>query len=385
MKKSFWAQILVLVILLLAVVGLALFVVGYQFSQILVMGKMMAKGAFNPPPSAVTTLVTETTQWQPSMDSVGTITAVNGVTISTDLAGIVSQINFDSGKEVHTGDLIIQEDITQELGQLHQAEAQRDLAKVNLKREADLLAKRTVSQQDYDTAESTYRQDEASVEQYKGLIARKTLRARFDGVLGIRQVNLGQYLNPGDAIVTLQSFDPVYVNFTLPQQDLSKLSVGQTVDVSADAYNDEIFSGKITAINSLVDQNTRNVQVQATFSNPNHKLRPGMFVKANVLMDHMNTVVAVPSTAIHYAPYGDSIFTVASEKDKQTGQTEKIVHEKFVKLGVTRGDMVAVISGIKTGEEIVTSGVFRLRNGGKISINNSNQPPQNLHPSPPDT
>jgi membrane fusion protein, multidrug efflux system len=373
---------------LVVLAGLGLLVFGlvfFKFTQIQGFIALAKTGAFAPPPTAVSTEIAKQTSWQPTLDTIGSVVAINGVTVSTDLAGIVSQIAFESGAKVRAGDLLIHLDTTQEEAQLHQAEAQRDLAQVNLKRNTGLLASRTISQSDYDTSEATFRQMQATVDQYRALIARKTLRAAFDGIVGIRQANLGQYLNTGDPVVTLQSYDPIYVNFSLPQQDLSKLAVGQTVELHADAFEKETFTGKINAINSLVDQATRNVQIQATLSNPAAKLRPGMFVKASVLMNESKPVVAIPATAIHYAPYGDSIFIVSDMKDPQSGKSYKGVREQFVKVGQTRGDLVAIESGLKPGEEVATSGVFRLRNAAPIVVNNQTKPDAELRPTPSDS
>jgi membrane fusion protein, multidrug efflux system len=338
-------------------------------------------GAFAPPPTAVTTEIAMKTDWQPTLDSVGNLVAVNGVTVSTDLAGIVADIAFESGSKVHAGDLLVHLDTKQEEAQLHQAQAQRDWASVTLKRDKELLAKRAVSQSDYDSAEASYRQAQASVDQYSAVIARKTIRAAFNGVAGIRQVNLGQYLKEGDPVVALQAFDPIYANFSLPQQDIAKLEVGMKVEVKVDAFGDQIFTGKITAINSMVDQATRNVQVQATLPNSDYKLRPGMFTKVSVLMNESKSVVAIPATAIHYAPYGNSIFVVSEMKDPQ-GKAYKGVREQFVRVGQTRGDLTAVDAGLNAGEEIVTSGVFRLRNAAPILINNEIKPGSELAPNP---
>jgi len=381
-RWKFWlAFLVVLVGLVLLVFGLGFF----KFTQVQGFIALAKSGAFAPPPTAVSTEVAKQTSWQPTLDTIGSVVAINGVTISTDLAGIVSQIAFESGAKVHAGDLLVHLDTSQEEAQLHQAEAQRDLAQVNLKRNTGLLASRTISQSDYDTSEATFRQTQATVDQYRALIARKTLRAAFDGIVGIRQANLGQYLNTGDPVVTLQSFDPIYVNFSLPQQDLSKLAVGQTVELHADAFEKEPFTGKINAINSLVDQATRNVQIQATLSNPDAKLRPGMFVKVSVLMNESKPVIAIPATAIHYAPYGDSIFIVSDMKDPQSGKSYKGVREQFVKVGQTRGDLVAIESGLKPGEEVATSGVFRLRNAAPIVVNNQTKPESELRPTPSDS
>lgn len=342
-------------------------------------------GAFTPPPTAVTTTVASQSEWQPTLDTIGTVTAINGVTVSTDLAGIVDKIAFTSGTVVKAGDLLVHLNTDQEQAQLEQAQAQLELARLTLNRDRDLLAKRTIAQQDYDTAEATYRQNEATVDQFRALIARKTLRASFDGVVGIRQVNLGQYLNTGDAVVTLQSFDPIYVNFTLPQQDLSKLGVGQEVQLRLDAYGDTVFPGKISAINAMVDQATRNIQVQATLQNSELKLRAGMFAKVSVILPQRESVIALPASSVHYAPYGDSIFIVSDGKDEQTGKPVKSVKEQFVKLGAARGDLISVISGVKPGDEVVTSGVFRLKSGGAVIINNEIQPNSEASPTPPNT
>ena len=382
-RRPPYIRAILIAILLLVVIVLTL---GY-FKATQIMGFMaLAKsGAFTPPPTAVTTTIASQSEWQPTLDTIGTVTAINGVTVSTDLAGIVDKIAFSSGAVVKAGDLLVHLNTDQEQAQLEQAQAQLQLAQLTLNRDRDLLAKRTISQQDYDTAEATYRQNQATVDQYKALIARKTLRAPFDGVVGIRQANLGQYLNTGDAVVTIQSFDPIYVNFTLPQQDLSKLAVGQEVDVRLDAYGDTVFPGKINAINSMVDQATRNIQVQATLQNSELKLRPGMFAKVSVILPERQAVIALPASSVHYAPYGDSIFIVSDGKDETTGKPNKIVKEQFVKLGAARGDLISVTSGVKPGDEVVTSGVFRLKSGSTVIVNNEIQPNSEASPTPPNS
>jgi membrane fusion protein, multidrug efflux system len=380
-KKPFWKYFLVFIVLFAIFLG-AMFGLGFvKFNQIQGFIKLSKSGAFAPPPTAVTTEIAKKTDWKPTMDSVGSLAAVNGVTVSTDLAGIVTDIAFESGSKIHAGDLLVHLDTKQEEAQLHQAEAQRDWTLISLKRDKELVDKHAISQSDYDNAEASHRQAQSAVDQSSALIARKTIRAPFDGVAGIRQVNLGQYLKEGDPIVTLQAFDPIYANFSLPQQDLAKLAVGLKVEVQLDAFGNEIFNGKITAINSIVEQSTRNVQVQATLPNADYKLRPGMFAKVSVLMNESKTVVAIPATAIHYAPYGNSIFIVSEMKDQQ-GKAYKGVREQFVKVGQARGDLIAVDSGLSAGEEIVTSGVFRLRNAAPIVINNEIKPGSELAPTP---
>ena len=380
-RKPFWKYFLVFLVLFGVFLG-AMFGLGFvKFNQIQGFIKLSKSGAFDPPPTAVTTEIARKADWQPTIDSVGSLAAVNGVTASTDLAGIVAEIAFESGSKVRAGDLLVHLDTKQEEAQLHQAQAQRDWASVTLQRDKALVDKHAISQSDYDNAEASYRQAQGAVDQYTALIARKTIRAPFDGVAGIRQVNLGQYLKEGDAIVTLQQFDPIYANFSLPQQDLSKLEVGQKVELQLDAFGHQIFTGKITAINSIVDQSTRNVQVQATLPNRDYKLRPGMFTKVSVAMNESRAIIAIPATAIHYAPYGNSIFIVSEMKDQQ-GRTYKGVREQFVKVGESRGDLIAVDSGLAAGEEIVTSGVFRLRNAAPIVVNNDIKPGSELAPTP---
>jgi len=383
-KKPFWKYLIYFVVFF-CLFGALVFGFGFvKFTQIQGFMTLAKSGAFEPPPTAVTTDVAQQSEWQPTLESVGTLTAVNGVTVSTDLAGIVRQIAFESGSKVRAGDLLLRMDTTQEEAQLHQSEATRDFASVSLKRDKDLVDKHAISQSDYDNAAATFRQAQAAVDQFTALIARKTLRAPFDGVTGIRQVNLGQYLKEGDMVVTLQAFDPIYVNFSLPQQDLSKLVVGDPVSLRVDAFGDQHFDGTITAINSLVDQATRNIQVQATLANHNWRLRPGMFAKVSVIMTERQNVVAIPATAIHYAPYGDSIFIVSQMKDPQ-GKEYKGVKEQFIKLGQSRGDMIAVVSGLKPGDEVVTSGVFRLKSGAHVTVNNQIKPGTDLAPNPADS
>jgi membrane fusion protein (multidrug efflux system) len=378
-------KFIVTILLMLVVVLAIYFGLGYaKFTQIMGFAQMAKSGAFLPPPTAVTTTVAEKSQWQPTLETIGTVTAINGVTISTDLAGIVSKIAFESGSQVKAGDLLVQLNTDQEQAQLAQAEAQRDWTQITLTRNQELVAKKTVSQSDFDSATAQFHQAQATVDQFKALIARKTLRAPFAGVVGIRQINLGQYLNTGDAVVTLQSFDPIYVNFSLPQQNLSQLTVGQSVEINMDAYADKVFPGKVTAINSLVDQNSRNVQIQATLPNSETQLRPGMYAKVKVVLPEAQEVVAIPSSSIHYAPYGDSVFIVSDLKSDD-GKTFKGVKEQFVKLGQSKGDLTAIVSGLKPGDEVVTSGVFRLRSGEAIIVNNKATPGSQTSPTPSDS
>ena len=343
----------------------------------------MAQGAsFQPPPEAVTTSVAKQEEWPATVAAIGSVTAVQGVTVSADLPGIVERISFESGQSVRTGSLLVKLDTSQEEAQLRAADSQRDLARLNLDRLRGLKESGVISQADYDRAAAELQQGEARVGEIRATIERKTIRAPFSGRLGIRQVNLGQYLAGGDPIVPLQSLQPVYVNFSVPQEQMSRLRPGAAVSLTAEGGIRA--TGKITAMNSVVDEATRNIQVQATFANPDNRLHPGMFVETQVVLGASNPVVTLPASAISYAPYGDSVFIVEDMKSPD-GKPYQGVRQQFVKLGGSRGDQVAVVSGIKTGEQVVTSGVFKLRNGAAVQVNNEIRPGNNPAPRPADS
>ena len=285
------------------------------YKVIMIKAAIAKYASFGPPPAAVTSSIAKAQSWQPVLSVVGSMRAVNGVLVSTDLAGIVAQIAFESGREVKKGDLLVKLDTRQEEAELNAAQARRELARISLQRESDLIAKKAVAQSDYDSAESEFRQADAAVEESQALIARKTIVAPFDGLAGIRQVDLGQYLNVGSTIAPLQSIDPIYVEFSIPQQDLPQVAVGKKLRVRADGLEGREFVGDVTAIDSKIDETTRNITVQGTVQNPDHALRPGMYVNVDVLLPEQEGVVAIPSSAINYAPYGDSVFIV---KDSTT-------------------------------------------------------------------
>jgi membrane fusion protein (multidrug efflux system) len=353
--------------------------------------------AFRPPPEAVTTVVAQEEQWPATLSAIGTVVAVQGVTVSADLPGIVARIAFESGASVHQGDLLVELDTKQEQAQLVQqqarlasAEAARELARLNFERMQNLVNDGAITRAEYDRAAAEQKQTiaeqaqtEAQIEEIRATIARKTIRAPFSGILGLRRVNLGQYLSGGDPIVPLQSLDPTYVNFGVPQQDSAQVRVGQAVRIAAEDLSGVAFTGHVTAINSVVDEATRNVQIQATLANPTRKLRPGMFVQTGVLIGASRSAVTLPASAISYAPYGDSVFVVEDLKDP-SGQAYRGVRQQFVKLGPARGDQIAVLSGLKPKEEIVTSGVFKLRNGVAVFVNNKVQPANKPAPKPED-
>ncbi len=346
--------------------------------------KMAAYAQMGPPPTAVTTLVTKAQTWQPVLSVVGSLRAIQGVQISTDLAGIVSEIAFESGTPVKKGALLAKLDTKQEEAQLHSAQARLELAKVNLARKKDLLEKKAASQADFDSAAAEARMADAAVEECRALIARKTITAPFDGILGIRQINVGQYLNAGTGIVALQSSDPIYAEFSIPQQHIGKINLKKKIRLTAKGVSDTEFEGEINAINSLVDETTRNIAVEAILPNPGHQLRPGMFVNVEVLLPEQGGVLTIPASSINYAPYGDSVYLVQEGKDKD-GKPQKQAVQKFVKLGASRGDQISVLSGLKEGDEIVTSGVFKLRSNAPVKVNNTVQPRNEENPKPPET
>ena len=394
-KRSAGAWIARILLVLVGIGVIVGIIAAVKVHQVKGMIALAASGAFDPPPAAVTTVTVQPTQWQPTLQAIGSLEAVQGVTVSADLPGIVKEIRFESGATVKAGEVLVRLNVEQEQAQLAAAEAQRDLAVFNLNRQRDLRAKNTNSQSDFDTADANERQMDAMVANARAAINRKTLYAPFTGVLGIRQASVGQYLNSGDPVVPLQSMDPIYVNFTLPQQNLADFGVGSEVVVHTDATGPQEFKGKVTAINSLVDSATRNFQAQATISNEALKLRPGMYARVEVILPGgSKEILPVPASAINYAPYGNSVFVIAHNvkipADPNTpGSKEKIlplaVRQQFVKTGATRGDLVAVTSGLKAGDEIVSSGVFKLQNNGAVKIDNSVTPEALENPNPPET
>jgi membrane fusion protein (multidrug efflux system) len=339
--------------------------------------------SFQPPPEAVTTVVAQQEQWPATLDVIGTMVAVHGVTVSADLPGIVDRIYIESGRAVKAGDILVELDTRQEQAQLAAAVAARDLTRVSLDRTRGLAQEGILSQADNDRAAAEHKQAEARVGEIQATIDRKHIRAPFSGVVGIRQVNLGQYLSGGTPVIPMQSLDPIYVNFNVPQQELGRVHIGGDVRVHAEAVDPEGFAGKITAVDSVVDEGTRNLKIQATLANPQGKLRPGMFVDTQVLIGASHDIIALPASAVNYAPYGNSVFVVEELKGSK-GETYRGVRQQVVKLGTARGDQVAVLSGLRAGEEVATSGVFKLRNGAAVHVNNQVRPANEAAPKPED-
>jgi membrane fusion protein, multidrug efflux system len=345
---------------------------------------VQAASHFQPPPEAVTSIVARQERWPATMSVIGTMEAVHGVTVSADLPGTVYKISFESGQFVHEGDVLVELDTRQERAQLAALEAQRDLARANFTRTQQLLDAGVISRSDFDASTAQQKQTEANVAETRATIERKTIRAPFSGILGIRKINLGQYLAAGNAVVPLQSLDPIYVDFGVPQQSVAQVRRGNTLHVVSEDLGSREFTGRVTALDSVVDEATRNVQVQATLANPGGKLKPGMFVDVRLGFGQDRSVITLPASAISYAPYGDSVFVITDLKDPK-GNSYRGVRQQFVKVDGSRGDQVAVISGLNPGEEVVTSGVFKLRNGAAVQVNNKVQPENNPAPKPSDS
>ena len=346
-------------------------------------GAMSQQANFQPPPEAVTTVIAKPEAWETSLSAIGSVTAVQGVTVSADLPGLVSEISFTSGKAVGKGEILVRLDTKQERAQLAAAEAQRELSRADLARAKGMVAAGIIPEATYDTNAAQFKQADAKVGEIRAAIDRKTIRAPFSGVLGIRLVNLGQYLEGGAAVVSLQSLRPAYVNFTVPQQEIGALPIGSKVTATSDAIGGT-ETGRIGALDATIDEATRHVRVQAIFDNADGKLRPGMFVEAQLPRGSNADVITLPASAISYAPFGDSVFIVENVKGPK-GNTYRGVRQQFVKLGGSRGDQVAVFTGVKPGEEVVTSGVFKLRPGAAVEVNNSVQPGNNPAPKPEDS
>jgi membrane fusion protein (multidrug efflux system) len=340
---------------------------------------MIAAGKnFQQPPEVVTSAEVHEESWEPALTAVGSFTAVQGVTVGAEMPGKVVKIAFESGANVNAGDLLVQLDTSTEEAQLRAAEASATLARINVERARDLIGKKTISQAELDASEAQFAQAKAQADNVRAVIAKKTIRAPFAGRLGIRLVNLGQILKDGEAIVSLQALDPIYVNFLLPQQDISQLSLGQKVAITSDAMPGQTVTGELSAINPDVDAATRNVRLQATLANPKGSMRPGMFANVSVGLPTEQKVLTLPITSIVYATFGDSVFVIENAKEGQG----KVLRQQFVRLGEKRGDFVAVVDGLKPGQQVVSSGVFKLRNGASVVVDNKLAPAASLTPKP---
>jgi membrane fusion protein, multidrug efflux system len=367
-----------------AVAGLVLLIVILFGIKAMQIGKMMSSPMVMPP-TTVSSAVAKEEDWAPVLSAIGSVSAVQGAVVSTELGGVVAQVNFQNGGEAKKGEMLLKLDSSAEEAQLHTAEADLELARANLQRTQDLATRKVVSKQELDAAQSAFGQKQGSVDNMRSFITKKQVRAPFDGQLGIRQVNVGQSIDARTPIVQLTALDPVYVDFSLPQQELPKLGTGFETRVRTDALPGRELKGKLTAINSMVDAATRNVGVQATFENSDHALKPGMFVKVEVVLPDKSKTLVIPGSAVSYAPYGTSVFVIDRKKDPKTGKESQDLRQAFVRIGESRGDFVSVTEGLKAGDVVVSTGVFKLRNGMPVTINNDLAPKPQLNPTPADS
>ncbi len=351
--------------------------VGAKANQIVSM--VRAGDAFVPPPEAVTAAKVEAGEWEPTKSAIGSLVAVRGVVLGAELPGTVREVAFESGSSVKRGAVLVKLDTSNEEAQLAAALAEASLARLSQGRARRLRQGEANAQADLDAAEARAKQADATVANLRATIAKKTIRAPFDGRVAIRQVEVGQVVAPGTPIASLQSVSPIHADFWLPQQALAQLEPGQRARVRTDTFPDAEWEGEITTINTEVDPATRNVRIRATLPNEDGRLRPGMFANVEVVSSEKRPVLTIPATAVIFAPYGDSVFAI-EEKKNEAGQTTTIARQKFVRTGERRGDVVAVISGLNVGETIVSSGAFKLRNGGAVAVNNALAPNAQLAP-----
>ena len=373
-------KILFTILGVLVMIGILGGIKGLQINRMIATGSQSA-----PPPETVTTAVVRSESWESLMTSVGSLEAVQGVMLTAELSGKVVRIAFEPGTKVKAGDLLLQQDVSSEEAQLRAAEATVALTKLELERSRKLLMKNAVAQAKYDSDDAQYKQAVAQIDGIRATIRKKTIRAPFAGSLGIRLVNLGQILNEGEPIVSLQTIDPIFVNFSLPQQQLAQVKQGLKVRVTADALPGQTIEGEITAISPEVDVATRNIRIQATVANSQERLRPGMFVNVVVVLPSREEVLVIPTTAVLYAPYGDTVFVVHEKETKKGVQPAEVVQQKIVQLGEKRGDFVALVSGLNKGETVVSTGVFKLRNDQAVVVDNALAPVFKLAPQPDDS
>ena len=372
-------KIVFAVLLVVLILGGLAGVKALQVKKLVAIGK-----SYTVPPESVSSTVAREEKWQGTLTAIGSVTAVQGVNVTTEVAGLVRELAFEPCAVVAKGDLLVRLDTSSEEAQLRAMEAQLDMARLNFERVSKLRAQNISSQSDLDTAEASMKQDQANADSIRATIEKKTIRAPFAGRLGIRQINLGQYLDVGKPIVSLQSLSPVYAVFSLPQQELSRLSTGMRVRLYIDAFPERTFEGILTTINPDLDPATRSIGLQATIQNPDQLLRPGMFTRAEVLLPEEKSVVVIPSTSVLPAPYGDSVYIIEPSSAPE-GKGGLTVRQQFVRTGASRGDYLSVETGLKPGDKIVSAGVFKLRNGMAILENNDIVPKSALAPRPPDS
>ena len=370
-----------MVIMLVIVAALFGGLFGFKLFQASMMKKYMS---FQMPPATVTALKAEYQPWQPQVKAVGSLRAVRGVDVSSEISGLVRSVHYLSGDRVEEGQVLVELNADADIAQLHAYQAASDLANTTYERDKKQFEIQAVSKATLDSEAADLRSKRAQVAQQQAVVDKKTIRAPFSGRLGISTVNRGQYVNPGDKIVTLQELNPLFVDFYLPQQQLSQIALGQTVVVTTETYTGRTFTGKITVISPKVDPDTRNFLVEATIANPKHVLLPGMYATVDVQAGAVQRYLTLPQTAVTYNPYGDTIFIVQGKGTGQDGKSLLTVRQSFVTVGPARGDQVAILSGVKEGDTVVTSGQLKLRNGSAVVINNQVQPENEESPKPVD-
>lgn len=368
-----------MIIMLIAVGILFSLIFGWKGFSSYMLKKYLSQ--MQAPAVTVSTMKVEASLWQPTLKAVGSLRAVLGVNVTTELAGMVQKIYFKPGSAVQKGSILVQLNAGTELGLLHSLQAQVELAKITYKRDKAQYAVHAVSKQTLDTDEWNLRNLQAQVEEQAATVEKKTIRAPFSGQLGVRNVNPGQYLNVGDTVVSLQALDIIYADFYLPQQALARLELGQKVKMVTDTFTNQVFQGTITTIEPNVDSATRNVEVEATFPNPDFKLKPGMFTRVEVEVGNKQSYLTIPQSAITFNPYGDIVYLVKDSGKKDTkNQPILVAQQVFVTVGDTRGDQIAVLKGLHQGDVIVTSGQLKLKNGSQVVINNQLQPSNEASP-----
>jgi membrane fusion protein, multidrug efflux system len=365
---------------LIVVLGAAVFLlaalVGFNMFKAKMIAQFRAQNAA--PPQTVTTMVAGFSDWQPEVTSVGSMRAFRGVDVTTEVAGLVRKVNFQSGEDARNGVVLVELNADSDIAQLHALEAAADLSQTTYNRDKVQLEAQAISQATLDSDAADLKNRRAQAEAQAALVAKKTLRAPFAGRLGITTLNPGQYLNPGDKVVTLQAIDPILVDFRVPQQQLARIAIGQTVHITTDAFPNEVFEGKITALDPRIDTSSRNFQVEASVTNSSRKLLPGMFAHVAVQSGQMQHYLTLPQTAITYNPYGATVFVAQKSKDGKALVGQQV----FVTVGATRGDQAAVLTGIKEGDQVVTSGQLKLKNGTPLNVDNSVLPKDDPNPTP---
>lgn len=370
-----------MIMMLFSVFVLLGLIVGFNQLKTFMFNRFMA--GMGVQPATVTTIVVEKQEWQPKMTSVGNVRAFRGVDLSTEVGGLVARVPIKSGMDVNEGDLLIKLNDSADVAQLNSLKAMADLAKVINERDKAQLAIQAISKNVYDTSTADMKAKRAQVDQQTALVAKKNLKAPFSGRVGIVTINPGQYVNPGDKLLTLQTIDPIYVDFTLPQSSAGIIQAGQTIELQTDAFKDLVFLGKITAVSPKVELNTRNIQIEAQISNPEKKLLPGMFANVNINLGDRVELLTLPQTAVTYNPYGSTVF-IAKKTDRldKKGIPVMEAQQVFVTPGLTRGDQIAIVKGLEPGMTVITSGQLKLKNGTPLIINNSVLPANLPNPKP---